>query len=210
MNSNFLDCWDSSLRITGASITRRGTRGRLRELPFPLFLPFHPLSTRGRGGARHEAHPAPPRCFFSRRGGTVADATVDHQHLFLELRLPLLLLLRLLRLLNPTSVPPPPHLFGAAGETAPGGTAQPRRPECRHHPEPAVRGGAPAPGLLLSPWGGTVVPLGQEHCDGHPLSHERSRRCRLRAAAVAVSTPALVNIIKAQLKSHQHKTEQPV
>ena len=36
-------------------------------------------------------------------------------------------------------------------------------------------------------------------------SHERSRRCRLRAAAVAVSTPELVDIIKAQ-KSHQHKT----
>ena len=31
-------------------------------------------------------------------------------------------------------------------------------------------------------------------------SHERSRRCRLRAAAVAVSTPTLVDIIKAQLK----------
>ena len=60
---------------------------------------------------------------------------------FLELRLPLLLLLRLLRLPSPTSVPPPPHLSGAAGETAPGGTAQPRRPGCR--PEPAVRGGAP-------------------------------------------------------------------
>ena len=41
-------------------------------------------------------------------------------------------------------------------------------------------------------------------------SHEQSRRCRLRAAAVAVSTPTLVDIIKAQLKSHQHKTEQPV
>ena len=37
-------------------------------------------------------------------------------------------------------------------------------------------------------------------------SHERSRRCRLRAAAIAVSTPTLVDIIKAQIKSHQHKT----
>ena len=42
------------------------------------------------------------------------------------------------------------------------------------------------------------------------FNHERSRRCRLRAAAVAVPTPTLVDIMKAQLKSHQHKTEQPV
>ena len=39
-------------------------------------------------------------------------------------------------------------------------------------------------------------------------SHERSRRCRLRAAAVAVSTPA-VDIMKAQRKITSTKCEQP-
>ena len=46
MNSNFLDCWNSSLMITGASITRRGTRGRLREPPLPLLLPLPLVSRR--------------------------------------------------------------------------------------------------------------------------------------------------------------------
>ena len=82
------------LSVSTTSAARK--RGGTRRPPLPPLLPLPSLSTGGRGGARHEAHPAPPRCFFSRRGGTVADATVDHQHLFLELRLPLLLLLRLL------------------------------------------------------------------------------------------------------------------
>ena len=84
------------LSVSTTSAARK--RGGTRRPPLPPLLPLPSLSTGGRGGARHEAHPAPPRCFFSRRGGTVADATVDHQHLFLELRLPLLLLLLLLLL----------------------------------------------------------------------------------------------------------------
>ena len=38
-------------------------------------------------------------------------------------------------------------------------------------------------------------------------SHERSRRCRLRAAAFAVSTPTLVDIIKAQQKKSPAQNE---
>ena len=71
-----------------------------RRSPPPLF-PLPPFARGGQGGAAAlEPHPPPPRRFLSRRGGPVADATVDRQHLVLELRLPLLLLLRLLRLLD--------------------------------------------------------------------------------------------------------------
>ena len=84
------NCWNLSLKITGTPTTRKRS---LRELPPPP--PLLPPLDRGRGGATAvEAHPAPPRCFFSRGGDAV------EQHLFLELRLPLLLLLRLLRLLH--------------------------------------------------------------------------------------------------------------
>ena len=75
-------------------MTGRGTRGRLRELPLPLLLPLPPLSTRGRGGARHDAHPAPPRLPLSHRDRqVVADPVTERTHLLFLFRLLLLLLL---------------------------------------------------------------------------------------------------------------------
>ena len=75
-------------------MTGRGTRGRLRELPLRLLLPLPPLSTRGRGGARHDAHPAPPRLPLSHRERhVVADPVTERTRLLLLLLLLLLLVL---------------------------------------------------------------------------------------------------------------------
>ena len=90
----------SDLQIQG-TVERRQEGSGTPPRPFPpLLLPLSPSGSGGRGGALLDAEPAPSGRFLSRRGGTVADATVDDLQLCLVLRLPLLLRLLLLRHLH--------------------------------------------------------------------------------------------------------------
>ena len=122
----------TSTTTCGTDTPKPWARARPPLSPPPLPLP--PLPRGGRGGARRNAHPAPPRCFLSRRARrAVADPAVDHEHLLLVLRFLLRLLHRLLLRI----------LSCAVGTTAPRGMERPACPGCRHHPGTAARGGAP-------------------------------------------------------------------
>ena len=107
--------------ITGASITRRGTRGRLREPPLPPLLPF-PLRPRDGGADATPSLPCLPLGVRDRQVST--EPAEDIQHLLL---LPLLLLLLL-------------PLKGLLDEEPEGGVVDSVTPSHRRHLEERTRG----------------------------------------------------------------------